>query len=609
MKSEIIDIEVNELRIWSDNPRYGNAEHMDSLMDEATAINVLADVVGEQKMFALAKDIIEKGGLLGNTLPTVVLTDGLYLVYDGNRRISMLKALANPQLLEQGPLKDKIVHLVAGRDLSHLASIKVLSTDKDNALSIMDGTHSGERGGAGLIPWDAFSRDISLDNRGLPVLYPTAFSVAKVLGWKRKTEFRIPYTDLERLFSSVALKNEFKIKRLSNAYHSHLVNAVEALLAYKDFARFQSFSREFNTTKDAGVSEGPIKRFVQWHQNYVKEVCELSISLELPKIFEGDDIADIKSYIHVKNASSGKAVEIDDSSLSIRLTDPFGKPAKSFSTRIPGKWKCALMYDGSYSESLITVNRLEEPCVLFKGTEVQEGATLNLHDCVDVALSSKRNPMKDTVRISYNGDGEPKLFQDVLLGDTPVGEYTFTFTFDNDGVPYSKNKLIVVRPISDIRPGFTGSSLQPFCDSLNIGQFTELILPSVLAKEINDAWLAGKYNLAVCGMRAVLELSLDSAASTNKISFTQTSSLEQKVSDFVSGLLLDTNLLRSLCNAAGVSYQNERNFLNSLNASKIVSYLHLAAHKSSAYLNLSDVIDFCRKQLSHLISLLELLLR
>ena len=77
MKSEIIDIEVNELRIWSDNPRYGNAEHMDSLMDEATAINVLADVVGEQKMFALAKDIIEKGGLLGNTLPTVVLTDGL----------------------------------------------------------------------------------------------------------------------------------------------------------------------------------------------------------------------------------------------------------------------------------------------------------------------------------------------------------------------------------------------------------------------------------------------------------------------------------------------------------------------------------------------------
>ena len=69
--SKIHEVGIDDLLIWSDNPRNGFMSSAPK-MTEINAINLLVDVVGEKKMFNLAKDIIDSSGLNGNTFPVVV---------------------------------------------------------------------------------------------------------------------------------------------------------------------------------------------------------------------------------------------------------------------------------------------------------------------------------------------------------------------------------------------------------------------------------------------------------------------------------------------------------------------------------------------------------
>ena len=91
---------LSELTIWSDNPRHFTENLTESGIKEEDIINILIDIVGEGKMYNLIEDIVASRGLMGNILPIIVEKDDKYLVYDGNRRISSLKLLNNPDIAE-----------------------------------------------------------------------------------------------------------------------------------------------------------------------------------------------------------------------------------------------------------------------------------------------------------------------------------------------------------------------------------------------------------------------------------------------------------------------------------------------------------------------------
>lgn len=608
MSENIVKKEIGDLYIWSDNPRYGYGV---DAMDEATAINTLIDAVGESKMLVLAKDIVESGGLLGNTLPTIVEKDGRFLVYDGNRRISVIKVLFDPSIIESEAFREKIERLVENKDLSFLNSLNVLLTDEENALRIMDGTHTGERGGAGLIPWDAYNRDISLNSRGQTVLYPLSFAISKILGLKRRKDFKgIQYTDFQRLFSSNSLKTEFGILALDDAHKSNIEAAVTALLAYKDYKRFQSFSREFNTTRDDVDSDLPISRFIAWHRRITDKSAAFRIVFESVELFENDEIPSVNSMIKVIKKDDGLEIDVDSSLLEVSFVNPAGKTCNSINSQFIGDWKCKILYDGCFAEGVIPVRKLEEPLVCFGSTIVEEGSSLSLKKCVSSAISSRRKSMIDSMKIEYRGDGNPSIYNDVLTGETKAGTYTFSFAFDNGGVPYSINHEIIVKPISNVEPSFASSSISPFVDILRVGPFIKLNEIACLAKEINDAWKEGKYRLAVCGMRAILELTLDEISASRKIAIPVGRDLEARLKSFVDELLdISNGLLKGVTSTNRLSFNNETNYLNTLNTGMVVKTLHLAAHKSSTYLNINSIFETCKKDLSHIIALAELLLR
>lgn len=609
MSEQIIKKKIKDLCIWSDNPRYG---YGNGFMDETTAINTLIDVVGENKMLALAKDIVESGGLLGNSLPTIVEKEGKFLVYDGNRRISTIKTLFNPSIIESDSYRGKIERLIENKDLSYLNELNVLLTDEENALRIMDGTHTGERGGAGLIAWDSYNRDISLNSRGQAVLYPLSFTISKILGLKRKKDFgSLQYTDYQRLFSSNSLKTEFGILALDDAHKGNIQAAVTALLAYKDYKRFQSFSREFNTTRDDAESDLPISRFIAWHKRIAEQSAAFNISFENIELFENDEIPDINSKIKIIKRDDSSEIDLDSSLLEVSFINPAGKTCSSINSQFIGDWKCKITYDGCSSEGIITIRKLEEPLVYFGNTIVQEGGSLSLKKCVSSAISSRRKSMIDSMTIEYRGDGNPSIYNDVLTGETKAGKYTFSFSFDNDGTPYSVNHEIIVKPIPDVVPSVTSSSTSPFVDILHVGPFTKLNEIACVAKEINDAWQEGKHRLAVCGMRAILELTLDEISSSNRLTIHASPDLKARLEDFRTGLLDRNNRILSniISGHNNLGFNTESNFLVALDTERLVKTLHLAAHKSTRYLNVGNIFEMCNKELSHIIGLAELLLR
>lgn len=248
---------IDNVNIWTDNPRTGR------VMSEKNAINTLIDVVGEKKMINLAKDI-HQYGLSPVELPVIVNENGSNNVYDGNRRLSCLKIWKHPELVDDERIRERFLEILNGGNGLVPSNIRVYVTSKSEALQLMDRAHSGEQEGVGRIAWNSYQRDISLIQRSITPFYPVSYFVATNLNMVRESDFNgyPKYTDIERIFGAPAIKNFLGIteyKDLTTEEIEKIRNLMEELKAYKIEKRFNSFSREFNST-----SGDNINNFILW---------------------------------------------------------------------------------------------------------------------------------------------------------------------------------------------------------------------------------------------------------------------------------------------------------------------------------------------------------
>ena len=180
--SEIKSLYLDKLIVWSDNPRHGLQVNNNNL-SETDIINILIEVVGTEKMYNLINDVLENKGLLPNLMPVVVPHKDKYHVYDGNRRISALKIIKNPNIIGDEQLLKRVTKLVENKDISFVENVFVCITEENEALDIMDKLHSGEQNGVGMISWEPYQRDISLFKRNKQLQYPWAFRICQALDY------------------------------------------------------------------------------------------------------------------------------------------------------------------------------------------------------------------------------------------------------------------------------------------------------------------------------------------------------------------------------------------------------------------------------------------
>lgn len=152
---ERIDIALTQLDLDVENSRLPKAT--DSQVEVIEWMTNGSKKIGE-KIFVLAKDIMEFG-LNPAELVMVQISDQStgrqkYIVLEGNRRVTALKLLNNPDLAPSNHWRSKYSQLVRNSENKPPKRVPcVVIDDRTLAFHFMENKHLGELGGAGIVAW------------------------------------------------------------------------------------------------------------------------------------------------------------------------------------------------------------------------------------------------------------------------------------------------------------------------------------------------------------------------------------------------------------------------------------------------------------------------
>lgn len=602
-------LKLDDLSIWSDNSRHFTENLTLIGVSEVEIINILIDVVGEEKMFNLAADIVASKGLMRNIFPIIVETNGKYLVYDGNRRISSLKLLKNPDIIEGHVFKEKIRNLVrACDDLSFIDNVSVYITDENEALELMDKTHNGEQEGVGLIPWEAFQRDGSLVKRGQEAKYPISYSIANIMEFSKKSHFLIPYTDLNRLFSSEKLRTCFGIKELTEKYKKNISYAINSLINYKQDKHFRSFSRHFNIT-NTSEEDSPINAFCKWAKQQEENKNSIKFASNALSLFKGQKY-DFSLHRFKILDSNNQTIQYKLDELQVKHINPDNEEVDYVDTNEVGVWKIQIVYkEHTYIEK-VEIKELLKPKIDFdqSNISIEYGNTLNLRGLVLRAFDGYGNDVKSKVSIMPLESAN--IVDDVFNSNNTIGDYRIQFSFEDvTGAPFSIVKTIKV--VDGSKPLSASETTSPLL-SFN-GNVSDInISPEVneLIEEINSLNYSKYKGILVVTLRAVVELTFDKLETASIISFSSSKDLKMRFEDFKKFLM--SNQLNILCSKHSKvlsSYHSELNSLNLMDSTEIASFLNLATHKSLMRIDSTKTVELCKSAISPILVYSSLLLK
>jgi hypothetical protein len=211
------DIPLSELTVNPKNDRHGPQS------SEQDAITWLF-THHESHMLRLAADILEQGEIFDS--PLVKQVGQEYIVYDGNRRVTCLKALERPSIAPPS----------IGRKLNAMLSKKVwtpldaitcqLETNQAKIDQIVGRRHNGIDGGRGQAKWDTRAQELHANRIGTKTSYPTAEAVEAFL-----KEEGVPFAnDINRS----TLERLLKAKKRQKDFGFTIANGKIALSAPKD---------------------------------------------------------------------------------------------------------------------------------------------------------------------------------------------------------------------------------------------------------------------------------------------------------------------------------------------------------------------------------------
>lgn len=216
------DIPINQLQVNPANDRHGERR------DESAAI---AELFGlhDPRMRGLAQDICSKGRIFDP--PLVMLHDGQYVVFDGNRRVTCLKLISDPRLAPDEELRDFFTNLNQQweGDLPEAITCQI-EDDRDLVDDILSRRHTGTLGGVGQIGWDARAKHNFNERTGRGNQFNVSASIEELLQNERRLpDERIPWSTLTRLLSSEQFRNRVGISTAGRQFS--LTHDREAVLS------------------------------------------------------------------------------------------------------------------------------------------------------------------------------------------------------------------------------------------------------------------------------------------------------------------------------------------------------------------------------------------
>ena len=197
MQIEIL--KPDQLKLNPDNDRHG------PLKDEASAIQWLLENRNSH-MRALAEDLASTKRLYE---PPLVRSDnGMYVVFDGNRRMCCIKLFVDPALAPSERWKNFFTEL-GSKELIDAYSTITCEVEADLAVidEMLYRRHTGSQEGVGRSQWDPEGKSFFLQRTG-----KASVGVGEAIEKALKAEqlipekMELPWSNLERLFSSEPIR-------------------------------------------------------------------------------------------------------------------------------------------------------------------------------------------------------------------------------------------------------------------------------------------------------------------------------------------------------------------------------------------------------------------
>lgn len=206
-----LELEISDLTVNPANDRHGE------LANETAAIAELFRL-REAHMRKLAADIVEEGGVYD---PPLVLQDADQLiVFDGNRRVSCLKLIRQPELAPSQDLQNyfRVLRQQWEGDLPESLTCQV-ETDREVVDSIIYRRHTGAQGGVGQSNWNDRAKHNFVERTGRGGRVDVAVQVEEFLREReRLPEQQLPRSTLNRLLSSEVFRNRVGVSIRGNQF-------------------------------------------------------------------------------------------------------------------------------------------------------------------------------------------------------------------------------------------------------------------------------------------------------------------------------------------------------------------------------------------------------
>ena len=221
------NVPLTKLHLDPANPRH------DPIHDED---RIIAQLVGAEKVLAMAKDIAAKGAISPlDRIGVIEIEDnpGHYIVVEGNRRACALKILHDPRKAPNSKTRATIEALHRKAKLPSKFPI-VVFRNREAAEPWLKLRHLGDQGGAGTRPWspdakNRFARGATPDRLAVALL-----DRAEAAGWVDATKRKsIAITTLTRYLSNPVVRAALGLASPAELRYTH--NAEEVDTALKHF--------------------------------------------------------------------------------------------------------------------------------------------------------------------------------------------------------------------------------------------------------------------------------------------------------------------------------------------------------------------------------------
>ncbi len=595
-KYTAVEMDVNDLHVSITNPRFIHA-----VINEEIAISELINLE-IKKMIKLTKSVIETG-----MLPITFYCfkeNGEIVLADGNRRLTVIKILNNPKLIPDNSKTKELIDLCENASLIDLPTkIPCVIYDEwtDELFNILNSLHVTDESKSDWTPLAQFRMSSRHGGNKHPWMKTLLFYYddkdVDIMTNRKADVFRRMFDALKSLSVNVLTTGEIETQ-----------NAKIKLDLFIKLIKGNIVDTRTNpeTFKD------------QVKQVFCEEILppqpKYTICLKNTTIYHSQqfDLAHIGLNICLEN---GKSVKYDENSIQYAFTNPLGESVKEFDS-IVGQWIIHIEYDGEHKDLQFRVIEKEETHIFLTANRVsvKVGNSVYLRNYILSATNAFNEDVKSKVKIKAAQGQSIKIENDTLSGDCLENTYIIQYQYKDNNGECSKTLYVQVTDEEDFSPlhGEIRKNKLLSWGSVPVTINYDNTVASLI-NEINQLDFISFPNIISCSCRSILELSYDTLLSSNKIG------LSNKKVEFIDRLRLIIDVL--LNNLVSIvkgdpktfnSFHDEQNFLNTFDVPKLKAIngkLNSAAHKSSKNVNLNDIEECIRKDISRLVALINQLLK